>query len=68
MLGEICVGECVCVLLFGKESCVVLVIMLVGEVGIVCVGEVVMFMFVDEIDISCGDLIVCVDVLLEVVD
>lgn len=64
VFGSVKVGECIKVLLFGVEFSVVCIVIFDGDKEEVCVGEVIILVFNDDIDISCGDLLLVVNEML----
>lgn len=58
VFGIVQVGQCLKVLLLGVELSVVCIVIFDGDLQEVVVGEVIIFVLKDEIDISCGDLLV----------
>lgn len=61
-------GDQVWVLFLGKILIVLCVVIMDGDRDLVVLGEVIILMLIDEIDCLCGQVIVVVQLLLEVVD
>lgn len=68
VLGIVCLGDVIVVVGLGIVVNVECVVMVDGDLDIVCVGDSVMLVFNYEIDILWGDVIVFVEQCLEVFD